>query len=122
MPTCACDLRDANCTGAIFNHADLRGSRMQGAIFHHVSLVGAQMQGVEAQQVDFTGADMRGCNLGGACLDGATMPQAKAAEDRQSVNGHAESSPADLLNGKGVPSHQQQHRGHRQTQSRGAKL
>jgi len=76
----ACDLRDANCSGAIFSHADLRGSRMQGAIFQNASLVGAQMQGVDAREVDFTGVDMRGCNLGGACLDGARMPQ--AAKDR----------------------------------------
>jgi hypothetical protein len=74
----ACDMRGADCTGALFSYADMRGSRMQGAVFQNASLAGAQMQGVDAQQVDFTGADMRGCNLGGACLDGARMPQAEA--------------------------------------------
>ncbi len=78
------------------------------------------MQGVDAHQVDFTGADLRGCNMGGASLDEAKLPQAEASETR-AVNGHTASSPADLLNGKGEPS-QQQHRGHRQAQNRGAKL
>ena len=86
----ACDLRDANCTGAIFSYADMRGSRMQAAIMKDSILIGTQMQGVDAQNVDFTGADMRGCNLGGAALDGAKMPQ-------QTVS---PITPADLVEGK----------------------
>jgi hypothetical protein len=119
----AADLSGSNFTDANLRYADFRGATLQGTIFQNASLYGAKMQGVEAFDADFRGADLRFANFGGAYLEGARLPSPSPADltDRNSVAAERQEGkePAELLNGKGTRSVEQQYRQETPSQSQG---